>query len=346
MPTYGPWIQAPDFIKDGTAAGVEPATPTDTLVSQTYSSHDPPTPGQVQELQLAAITTDPVNGLGEPIGPAGVGGRMRYEIDQLGTVLSPPISTVLKATIDFRPRSVSANNFGICNWAPILLGTPAGAIGWQWQSDMAEGTVKRSDVVSCVLNVHVPSSQTIQYNADDSASVDPQPVVGDFQVGLWAAPGSFSSTGSTDPWGVEPDLLTQWPGPLAGTLLAATAGPAAAQSFSVDITDLLDSEGRVCVYERNMFGDIDSGAPSPAVPRVLGADERGLAYGPPHFLDTIEDSGIEWTFRPPVFRWIYETPPVAPPCRRYPRHDDLGNSPRIYPPPPTRQRSGRISGYY
>lgn len=61
-----------------------------------------------------------------------------------------------------------------------------------------------------------------------------------------------------------------------------------------------------------------------------------------------ENPVLTYTLRPPRHRFLYLEPQMfaSPPCRLYPRDDNLGNTPRLFPPPTTRQRSPRVGGYY
>jgi len=301
-------------------------------------------------LQNAALTTTPSQQ--EQIGPAGVGGRMRFETNYVGGFFGPH-STVIAASAHFDPRAVSAYESGLRNWAPSLLGPqPEGAIGWQWQADLAEGGARASGVVSCTLNAWTPEmpDESFQYCADDSQGAT-QIVQSSFQMGLFVTPGGGFKSDSLSPGGIwtTTDALTDWPGPLSGTLLAITNGPnAGGEIVSVDITGHLDNEGRTCVYERVLLSGVFPPGPDPIVPRDLTTDERGIAYGHPYFLNGIGGSEVAWVFRPPVFRWIYESPPIVPPLRQYPRDDGRGlsSAKRIYPPPKAMQAGNRQHGGY
>lgn len=334
MPYYGPWVQADDYSIDSTAVGPDPDidVPDGTVVSVTESGHVTPSDGQVKALQEAALTatlTHPAN-----IGPSGNGGRMVYETNYAGGIFGPH-STIRTASAFFSPRAVDRKQVSI--WAPINeFALPDGAIGWQWQSDLTEGGHKHSGVTSCTLHAYTPEVPgALQYGADDT--VTPTAVVqSTYLMGLWTTGGVVNS-------GSE---LTAWDGPGGGDLVLTSAGPTnSAAVHTIDITASLDSEGVACVYERLLYA-ADAG-PDPVVPRDLTVDERGIGYGHPFFLNGTGGSKVAWVLRPPVFRWIFESPPVVPRQRIYPSDNPYASSARrIYPPPKAQQINPRKQGGY
>lgn len=319
MPHYGPWITPDQYDKNGEAFGSSFTGSAETQTSDALN--DPPLDAEVRSVQVLAnhSATD----LAGPIGVIPGGGPMRYQTSYDNGVF-PPWATVIRAEMDFGPAVISPFSFGVSNWAPILLeDIPENAIGWQWQSDLSEDVGKPSEVIAAQITATLTG-------ADLDDTVTPTATREDWGVQLIAAAATYLSDTAL-PSVADPDEFVTWDGP-DGDLVASLSGPGETV-ITVEVTDYLDSLGRVTLSRQMDFG-------SPMVPLDVSVDDHGINYG--RALAYLENA-VLWTFQPPTFRWILEGPGFAPPLRRKQRDDRHGNTARNTPS--SQQESNRNTGY-
>jgi len=338
MPEYpGPWIQAPDYEKPGeTALGVD-------LADIGYGAIERgglgSTSGDVQGAQATAAAGGTLITESDPL--ASVGGGLTGNVKTSVEFTIAPDLTTTESIVHFTPRSISPYTKGVINWAPFLLGVPEGAVGWQWQEDLSVGGGKPSSPLGAVWYFVADED-----NMGETSSGGLEPVAGGWTTGVFYSPGTTYTSDTTIPGAGDIDYIDDW----AGTqgFIAGVAGPNGGVNTAVDITDYLDDMGRVCVGVRPVFEDTlaEDGSSIPGVAPQVPLDltvesDMGYGYAPASFPED-----VLWTFRPPVFRWLYNTPqtfPVAPPQRIFPPRGDglAGGARRLWPPPKSRQRSSR-----
>lgn len=337
---YGPWTQAPDFTAQ--SAMLLTAADDISIETVTVDGYVTPTPGEARATILASAEAPYDDTF------TYLGGTVWYQTNYVGGPFDPTPQTVRSAGRNYAVRGASAWQNGIRNWAPILLAEiPPDATGWQWQSDMSTGTAKPSDVVQVIWT---PTVTDTSYDSTriDHENVDP------FMTGAFAVDGTWDSDTSPEAIGSGDDNLLTW-GDLAisaAPLLNLLDGPNATPVVSPsDLTPYLDDQGRIAVAISMIFAgerpDISGSGHVPSVPYDLTADEGYITYG---FSYGTEADALAWTFKPPVFRWIYDHPvnlPAGVPRRIYPRDDGLtGGARRVYPPSKSQQRGRRTFGDY
>lgn len=326
MTYYGPWVQAPDYAQTGDLESGPGIADT----GEAHSMHtggdfkDPlATAAEVQSLQESAnadvgsATVHSGDTTGFPISA----GPMQYATNYTGGVF-PPWETHMLARWWFNLRGVSRYTDALANWAPPLLGYPDGAIGWQWQSDLTTDTPKVSDAVACEVNLGLTGG-----GLDNS--VDPDASIGPFKQDFWLTTAEFTADESTIPGGFYEDAITAWDGVAAKEALLLSVEDGLEDTWVVlDLTDHLDATGRAA-----FFTQMDFATYSPLVPGDLTVDEAGVGYG------YAFANYVAWTFRPPVFRWIFEGFETTPPLRHTQRDDHRNTGLN------SRQRSLRNTGY-
>ena len=321
---YGPWTQAPDYEAE---SANDTAAPTLTP-NWRYGEEDL---GEGVEVTSAAVVDlvgfvrdsgfCDMSGDAYFVPQAPTTGAVQFSSDYTGTIFDPG-PTIIRAGHFFAARSFSAVRGGLNNWAPFLLpDVPPDATGWQWQSDLTTGTGKPSAVIAC--------EWTCRYDEQGyDSSIDVTPV-GAWTTEVFKAPATYESDVAVGPT----DMPTTWAYD-AKTILFTIEGPGSG-SLTVDLTDELDDMGRVTIGHRT---------PSFVIPGDLDQDERGVGYG--YLLPTVGAGDLVWTFRPPIFRWIYATPQIhqAPPLRILQRGDAaISGAPRLIGQK-TQQASNRIIG--
>jgi hypothetical protein len=339
MPTLGPVIQAPDYTSDGLPVGASPSTGFYSLTLPGTNNHEPQTTaGQAQAAQESANTTANHSGFGL-FNLAG-GGSRQFRTDYRGGLIGP-WSTVIEAKETFSPRAISVYNASGRLWTPGAF--PSGVIGWVWAEDGSAGVPgegRPAQVVQCVLTITLTNTR-----AEDTSAGDPGIVLTDWSTGVYAAGTTYTS--DTDPnvtYGN--DLPDGWAGPTTGELIH-TFNPGdetAPNEHEIDITSVLDAEGRTLYYFRVMpIGDPVTGTPKVILPADLDADQSPLAFG---FGRT---ETVTWTLRPPPYQWVYAdseepAPVIEAVTRLHPRDDGRGMSsaPRLYPP----TKADRLVGGY
>lgn len=345
MVAYSGWIQAPDYEKVVGSAGLVSPAGTNWQTGSAYTlvdrpavaGHYIPTPEEIQTLVMLANHhwTGDLMGSGFGIGVAS--SHLAFTGVLLPGDIVPSIArTTIEARVFHQAVSISPYNTGANNWAPFLApgGVPADAIGWQWE-DGSEGGSKQSSVVSAqVLGTH--SSRAVQSVDGVETEIEAHLITAIDAVGA----GFTSETLEGNADAFYADSLTYWNGPYGDRVfqISSETQPGSLPWGPVDITPHLDALGRVALGTSQAFG----GGYPPIVP-TADYDEIGSAtagYG--HSVSF----SANYMFRPPVFRWILEAAPKPIPTRLYPRGDDLGNTPRIFPRPITKQRSPRITGHY
>ena len=238
MPSYGQWIQAPDFAKNnrGTtspASGVEKFGYFVSEESQAFSLGYPvPTTGEMQAAQVAANAAVTVGGL--MLGNPPSGGPLDIAISHISSGGVPPTiaTTRLEAQMTFQPSGVSPYQFGDSNWAPgPFLGTPPNAIGYQWQADMSEGGARTSTVISCVLSGGYVGEAVLA-------------TAGPVRTNVYIHDALFESevTPPGVPSGSYTDNIVEWPGP-GGTLLTTFTGPNVDEIVETTAVRLPDGRG-------------------------------------------------------------------------------------------------------
>ena len=104
----------------------------------------------------------------------------------------------------------------------------------------------------------------------------------------------------------------------------------------IDITDIVGSSGAGQVY---VLTPLHATTADPDETDSVEGSHGTVSYG-----WGIADLRVEWTYRAPRYRWIYDTVPFR---RTYPRDDSLaGGSGRTWPPPRSVQSSNRTVGGY
>lgn len=342
MTYYGPWTQADDEDRVGSTStqpiGFPLAHWTHVEYSNAYASPTPiaPTGVEMTGIQVDANAGSPLD-LREPSGP-GAGVRMNFTLDYENPSVGNWVN-VLTADWFMEPIGISPWTDGAVWWTPHESGPlPGGAIGWQWQDDMSLNGRKPATVMGAVLSAYR------QGVGHDTSTTPDSIIASSYATQIYAMQGEFRSDGETPPEGPSSfnDYLTDWSPDLAAPMAAEWTGPNVDDSDgtvpveTVDLTGLLDDQGRCVIFNRMDFASFD-----PVTPGVV-LENSSLTYG---YRAVPLADGVLWTLRPPVFRWVYGGAHQAPPLRIYPRDDKLGNSPRIFPPSKTRQARNRISGY-
>lgn len=336
MPVYGDWIQAPDYDAEG--ALQNPSGVNDKGWAHSLhtggSTHDPlATSAEAQSLQVSAnadvnptaYTSDV--GSGQDEGWPSSSGQMKYATNYVGGVF-PPWETHMLAKWWFNLRGVSRYTYAVGNWYPGVLGTPPGAIGWQWQDDLTTGTAKVSDAVACTANLGLTGG-----GLDNS--VTPTAAISPFKQDFWSTAAAFTTSEGYLPNVFYEDWITSWAG-VSGAidLLASVEAGEQGNYLAIDMTNALDSNGQAAFFTKMDFDTY-----SPLVPADLTQDGSGIGYG-----YAFGGNTVDWTFRPPVFRWIYEG--EAPiPARLYPTDHKLRNNARIFPPSKSRHGGIKPTGY-
>jgi hypothetical protein len=319
--TYpGPWIQAPDYQQDGAES-----FPTGFDVEQ-YSDDNqidydivqtPWSAGDVADAQTDIVTS----AFGDYPDGAGSG----FIQVTIGYGLAGGNSTLwdrrLRVWRKLRLSVISPFTLGVGRFAPDPSEAPT-AVGWEWQDGATAGDVNRSQVLGLTAVVETLSTAS----STDSTGGSTEVVASEFVTAVRRSGGAFRSDSETVPPN-QSDTLTEWGGvsSLSSPLVTQIAGPIAVgagepnPTFTLDLTAHLDELGRVALASAIEFGSADPVQPANISGNGTLLYGHQLLYHP------------TWTFRPPVYRWLYDTPqvpPFAPPLRHHQREGRFATSNR------------------
>lgn len=221
-------------------------------------------------------------------------------------------------------------------WTPFWSGiaTPPGAIGWEIVGDgeilEQNLTVFHGQTTGYVDDLQIVVAYSDIELSDNGFAGKFHTLYADANTVMVFTPTrSASISGDT---GITKSLPTDFRPTSAGTLMSVPT-PA--------LLPLAVPEVGIPDWLPGVEDDEINSAPWAWRFEVTDGDERDEA------MEYEGQAVFDYLWQPPVFRWIFEGRPFAPPCRGYPRHGDLGNtSARGYPPPKGRQGGFRLNGYY
>lgn len=349
MPSYGEWIQAPDYEADGGGSSPKNYGAFQYAIAEVApeESYHVPTDSEVRGIQSDTATWPHTVMPDDPRVPvpslASFSSHLTAQVDYITEFDIGPVlkRTTLAAIYQTRIIGWSPWSGGLRNWAPFLLGSiPEGAIGWQWQSDMSEGEGKPSDAVGCVGTFTIDGAS---YEKAGSIGAETVPLDVGYATQVLAVPAVFLSDTEEPGDSLFDDAVVALDGSaLDGPVLATMTGAddsdydGPPRTFDLDLTPYMDDQGRVAMTQR----------PDPAVPMPLptgwSPDDDGSTWT--HQYRAVAGS-VTYTFRPPVFRWIYDNLTPAPPLRRRQRDDGALSAPRRNSRASSQQRSLRNRGY-
>ncbi len=357
MVSYGQWTQAPDYEAVGETAGVGTSVQrygqrqyrVETLFPE--DRHIVLTPEATTAVIGANETLSSEAALDETFSPNT--GPLKFDVSYF-TEIPPgeilPLLSVAEVRTEmyYHPLSISPWSEATNSWAPSFIEMFArGAIGWQWQSDLTEGTAKPSSVVTAILTGTQSDRAAYRTVAEGTVFQEPgvfMPAGVTTRVQVTGGMEFESDDHDTSTYMLGQDTLLAWSGPdflhtddLFGMSGPNTDDPDPIPVGEYDITDRLDPLGRAVVSSIELI-DILNPVVLPPLPEGE-PNSAGSSFG----YTLIPE--IQWTFRPPVFRWIYDTNTPAPPLRRKQRNDDAINGVRNRSAASSRQRSLRNRGY-
>jgi hypothetical protein len=333
MPTYGPWIQEPDYLR---GVSWDISAQTDVLAKQgltrqsggslltTEDSDAPPPPyptSPYNDLPSMLSTALNMNDPAPDVAPGGV--RMQY-----GT--SAPL---LLARGQSEVRASAAR-------VPLVPGVPTSTTdtGWapfdfmpqEWPEDAIDIEFEGGDWTPQWLTAEIAATTELYGSIFED-------VTGPHELNRARVSGPFTS---------EIRVAAGWPGVSLGTSVdifvtgpsdydpdSGVAGSAGRLlGHTVPLTEHIEPSGGVMWLWTPEF------VPATTVPDGSNGDWI-WSYG-----WGFERLRLNWMLRPPRYRWIYDSVPIR---RVYPRDDGLaGGAGRTWPPPRSTQSSRRTFGGY
>jgi len=381
----GPWIQAPDYEVEGAWAKDAPAELPIMSVSYLHDWSDGSGAAAMRDAMLSDVLEDVKNDLNTspPIFTEGEAGDYiagfgflasgdRYVeyrngiasvhedgIDSGGPFGAFSVEHNVVGMARFEPLAASPYHQSINAWAPSILFPPPGAVGWEWADETPSDTAKASEVRAATAIVYPTKAGFTWTNGSTAEAIAtlgtqllPCPGVQYASDAGWVPDSSFTEqvvswSGPFD--GSAPTIdqavavpnadptFKAWKTPVAGdlvdidwTLPHSEAGQAEHHDpFAFDLAPYLDGQGRATFSTRVYLDEAE----------ILVPPETAYGY-------RAQGLSVVWTFRPPVFRWLYATPQItsAPPLRHTQRDDNHGPSPRNRPTR-SRQAGLRNTGY-
>lgn len=358
MTSYGPWVQDDDFEASNEAiaeAGDEWRTEY-ASVDDVYGSV---TPGTYTLLSLNR-NLQPAT---EPYAPEPSLDSMKFAFQWIQAITTPeePVdgrSAILNMREMYQVISASPYTEGAIFFGPQSV--PDGVVGIQYEGYEPSFGIARA--AATVVGATISGRVAADFHDSENVDQPEQLLPGDeFVCAVIADVGESWDSGTEPPEPslfIDDDLIDHgvWdPTNAGGTIdegdvAFRVAGPveddytAGGQFIEADIpVNMLDAMGRALLYTKMDFGiEGPLGGPIAELPDPPGiTGTKGYGY---HLYDAGSPMTLTWTLRPPRYRFIFERG-AAPPLRLFPRTDNLGNTPRLYPPPITRQRSNRATGY-